>query len=342
MPAPPAPRDDAIDAVITWVDGNDPKHRAKLDAHLATLGRRPVEAAPTRYRSTGEIDWCVTSLLRHAPFLRRIHVVTDDQVPPIVERARVWPPALREKLVLVDHREVFAGHDDVLPTFNNRAIESVLHRIPGLAENFVYLNDDFMLIRRLQPQDWFRDGLPVLRGAFAPLPGRRVVDRLLDALRRAAGRPPSAPRAGHVFAQGLSARLAGFEKRFLPLAHQPHPMQRSVMQGFFDTHPDLLRSNVSPRLRSSTQFLPQVLFAHLRLAEGRAHVERETRLLYLKPASTSPARLQRKLRTADRDPRLLFACVQSLDEAPPETAQLTVDWLDRIIGRDPPTAASAG
>jgi hypothetical protein len=318
-----------IDAVVTWVDGEDPQHRAKLDAYLGSIGRRPAAAAPTRFRSAGEIDWCITSLLRHAPFLRRIHILTDAQVPPIVMRAA---PGLSDRVLVVDHRTVFAGHHEVLPTFNSLAIESVMHRIPGLAENFVYLNDDFMLIRPLAATDWFRDGMPVLRGSWARLPGPRLADRLRSLWGRASGRPLAPPRPGHMVAQALSARLAGFEHRFVPLAHQPHPMQRSVLERFFDTHPGLLERNIAPRLRDGTQFLPQGLAAHLALAAGRAHLEPDARLLYLKPASASPARLARQLRAAEGEARLLFACVQSLDEAAPAAQQQVIDALQRLIG----------
>jgi len=41
-------------------------------------------------------------------------------------------------------QEIFPRKDD-LPTFNSAAIECHLHRIPGLSENFLYFNDDFLL-----------------------------------------------------------------------------------------------------------------------------------------------------------------------------------------------------
>ena len=34
-----------------------------------------------------------------------------------------------------------------MPTFNSHAIESALHKIPGLAENFIYFNDDFLVTK---------------------------------------------------------------------------------------------------------------------------------------------------------------------------------------------------
>ena len=77
-----------IDAVITWVDGADPAHAARLAAFLGTSAR-PTAAHATRFSDAGEIEWCVASILRFAPWIRTIHVVTDRQVPPLVGPGRV-------------------------------------------------------------------------------------------------------------------------------------------------------------------------------------------------------------------------------------------------------------
>ena len=42
-----------------------------------------------------------------------------------------------------------------LPTYSSPAIESHLHRIPGLSKWFLYLNDDVMLGQNVWPQDFF-------------------------------------------------------------------------------------------------------------------------------------------------------------------------------------------
>lgn len=42
-----------------------------------------------------------------------------------------------------------------LPTFSSPAIETHLHRIPGLSEKFLYFNDDTMLGSQVWPDDWF-------------------------------------------------------------------------------------------------------------------------------------------------------------------------------------------
>ena len=57
-------------------------------------------------------------------------------------------------MTIIDHVQIFpnASH---LPTFNSRAIESHLHRIPGLSENFLYFNDDWLFIDHVCPDDYW-------------------------------------------------------------------------------------------------------------------------------------------------------------------------------------------
>ena len=79
----------------------------------------------------------------YAPWVRNIYLVTDDQVPD-------WLDTSCPDVKVVSHREIFANQAD-LPTFNSHAIESQIHRIEGLSEHFLYLNDDFFVGRPLSP-----------------------------------------------------------------------------------------------------------------------------------------------------------------------------------------------
>ena len=53
-----------------------------------------------------------------------------------------------------------------LPVFNSSLIEIYLHKIPDLADQFVYFNDDFFIINHLPKERFFRDGLPNDIAAF--------------------------------------------------------------------------------------------------------------------------------------------------------------------------------
>ena len=99
-----------VDAVIPWVDGSDPAHRQRLEACLERRGgSRPAAASTTRFHDAGELDWCVASILRFAPWLRHIHIVTDAQTPALIARLRGTPHAARVRVV--DHREMRALPD---------------------------------------------------------------------------------------------------------------------------------------------------------------------------------------------------------------------------------------
>ena len=83
---------DAIDVVIAWVDGRDPKHRAKRRWYLADPGgdAKPERMAISkrRFSDNDEIRFCLRSIRNYAPWIRTIWLVTDDQVPAAIDRRR--------------------------------------------------------------------------------------------------------------------------------------------------------------------------------------------------------------------------------------------------------------
>ncbi|MBX3697169.1 MAG: Stealth CR1 domain-containing protein [Dokdonella sp.] len=318
-----------IDAVITWVDGADPAHRQRLDAYLTGIGQsRPPSAERTRFNDAGEIDWCIRSILRFAPWFRRIHIVTDGQKPRILERLAGTPHA--ERFRVVDHAQIFRGHEQALPTFNSRSIITMLWRIEDLAEHFVYFNDDMFLLREVAPEDFFREGRVVQRGYWRQQAGHGAFARLASWIKRKRGVVET--RVGNLESQQLSARLAGFQDRYYRHYHNPYPMRCSTLQAFFAEHPELLEKNAGYRLRSSEQFKTEVVASHLELASDNALVDNRLHVVQLKPSEQLPMRVRRKMRKADADPNAAFVCVQSLEMAPAGVQQEIVEWLDRRIG----------
>ena len=58
-----------IDAVITWVDGNDPVHRRKRMTYAnPDMLLADDIAGDTRFVEVGEIAWCVASIKQVAMF----------------------------------------------------------------------------------------------------------------------------------------------------------------------------------------------------------------------------------------------------------------------------------
>jgi hypothetical protein len=136
-----------VDAVLCWVDGSDVSwiaQKAKYDQSLPL-----ADNGATRYTNCDELRFCLRSLADHAPWIRHVWVITAGQTPSW------WKPSAWASLV--DHRDIMPA--SALPTFNSLAIETCMHRIAGLAEHFIYLNDDFFFGKRVEPSDFFtKDG----------------------------------------------------------------------------------------------------------------------------------------------------------------------------------------
>lgn len=144
-----------VDIVYTWVDGSDPALAAKRAVYAPPGEERDsLSRGDCLFRDNEELRYSLRSLNRYAPWARRVFIVTDGQRPR-------WLKADHPGVRLVDHREIIPA--EYLPTFSSRVIEAFLHRIPGLAEHYVYFNDDVFLAAPCEPADFFSaNGLPYL------------------------------------------------------------------------------------------------------------------------------------------------------------------------------------
>lgn len=88
---------------------------------------------------------------RALPWIRKVHFVTWGHLPP-------WLNTEHPKLNIVRHEEFIPKA--YLPTFNSIVISVNIHRIPGLAEQFIYTNDDIYFLDRVTPEEYFQNGLP--------------------------------------------------------------------------------------------------------------------------------------------------------------------------------------
>ncbi len=99
-----------------------------------------------RYRDSGELRYSLRSLVKYAPWIRRIYIVTDNQIP-------YWLNLETDKLFVISHDQIFPNKSH-LPVFSSPAIESHLHLIPGLSKQFIYFNDDVLLGAPVLPEDF--------------------------------------------------------------------------------------------------------------------------------------------------------------------------------------------
>lgn len=151
-----------IDVVIAWVDGSDPEWRAEKSKWLKLEDEAAWSAWTTgelRYRDWGILKYWFRSIERNIPWVNRIHFVTWGHLP-------AWLDVSNPKLNVVNHEE-FIPHA-YLPTFNSRVIDVNLHRIEGLAEHFIYFNDDMYVMSPMKRTMFFRKGLPCDFAALGP------------------------------------------------------------------------------------------------------------------------------------------------------------------------------
>jgi len=140
-----------IDFVITWVDMNDPDWRAEFSKYSGHKDNSKNGVSKARFRDNGFLKYWFRGVAKFAPWVRTIYFVTNCKTPD-------WLDLDNPKLRIVHHKEIIPA--EYLPTFNSVVIERYMHRIPGLAEHFVYFNDDFYIINHIRKERFFRDGLP--------------------------------------------------------------------------------------------------------------------------------------------------------------------------------------
>ncbi|MFD5213456.1 Stealth CR1 domain-containing protein [Microbacterium sp. NPDC058345] len=145
-----------IDFVVTWVNDLDAEWQRRRSIASGSASASVSDSSDIRYRDWGLLRYWFRSVEKYCAWVRTIHLVTDTRLPE-------WLVSEHPKLNIVDGRAL-KGRD--VETFSSRSIESQLHRIEGLSEQYVYFNDDFFIGRPLSPDFFFRHGLPY--GVNAP------------------------------------------------------------------------------------------------------------------------------------------------------------------------------
>ena len=321
-PEPPDP----IDAVITWVDGDDPVLRAKRIKYLGEGAIAGAEA--TRFASADEIVYCVLSILKNAPWFENIYIVTDAQIPPVFEAVKQHFPEQLPKIKIIDHTEIFRGFAHHLPSFNSISISMLVHKIPDLNERFVFFNDDVFLVRDVKADEFFAANKPVLRGAWMGL-GLRGVELLRDTLNALMRVPKEQQRFGSKRVQLNAARVAGFSAKTFIAMHTPHPMRVSTMAGFAAHNQARFEKNLSFRVRHLSQIGTEALANHLELFRDNALVQSGKDTVYIRAEREPEAKVLAKLARIEQDPEIKILCVQSLDNAPQTVQTDITNWLNQ-------------
>ncbi|MER6452461.1 stealth family protein [Streptomyces sp900105245] len=243
-----------IDVVYTWVDGNDPVHAARRQAHLSDGTAPRIHARETgasRYTSHDELKYSLRSLQMYAPFVRTVYLVTDGQTPD-------WLDTSATGIQVIDHKDVFSD-PTALPVFNSHAIETQLHHIEGLSEHYLYFNDDVFV------------GRPVTAGHF--FHGNGIAKLPFSPFQLGLGAPHPDEPAPNAAGKNVRRLLLGEHARFTvnKFMHTPHPQIRSVMRDIEERFAEDVARTSRSRLRDTTDIaMGASLHHHHAYLTGRA------------------------------------------------------------------------
>ena len=206
-----------IDAVITYVNGADPKWQ---EQYAAVAGKEPSR----RYRDWGMLEWQVNSIRRYLPFIDKIFLVVA--LPSQV------PAGLEGKVEVVLHEDFIPGQ--YLPTFNCNTIEMFLYRIGEMSDKYLYINDDCIPVAP-GTEDEFFVGDKICRGfarhIFSPNMFKKIVRNTDMVARKAAGLAPSPV--------------------FIRPQHSPSPQVKSIGEELMDKVGEELLTSLTPFRREN-------------------------------------------------------------------------------------------
>ena len=149
-----------VDVVITWVDGNDTSWQIEKNKYKEPVNECDIEE-DTRFRDWDNLQYILRGIEEFMPWVRKVHLVTWGHLPK-------WINKECPKLNIVKHEDFIP--EKYLPTFNSNTIDLNLHRIDGLAEHFIYFNDDMFVVKPTTKQDFFVEGKPRDMAAISPQP----------------------------------------------------------------------------------------------------------------------------------------------------------------------------
>ncbi|KAL5007073.1 hypothetical protein ScPMuIL_015879 [Solemya velum] len=129
------------------IDGKEPTlSSANLIWDLRDFSR-DEDVSASRFQDNEELRYSLRSVEMFAPWVRNIYIVTNGQIP-------YWLNLEHPRLKIITHDEIFDNKSH-LPTFGSPAIEANIHKIPGLSDKFIYMNDDVLFGVEVWPDDFF-------------------------------------------------------------------------------------------------------------------------------------------------------------------------------------------
>ena len=236
-----------VDVVYTYVDSTDENWKNDWSGIFGI-----DQYDPNRYESHDELKYSLRSINQYMPWVHRIYIVSNCNPP-------AWLNTSHEKIVWVDHHEII--DEKYLPTFNSHVIESFLHRIKGLADNFVYFNDDVFVNTIKHKTDFF-----VYKNMSINFREPYDIAFWTDAI--------IGDEIGYKNAvcnvQELLFKNFGYRPRYL-MQHAPHPVVKSVCCEMEDLFKENFANTREHKIRSKEDLnILSFLYPHYAFIHGKS------------------------------------------------------------------------
>lgn len=257
-----------IDFVIPWVDDNDPEWQKEYKQYAHE--EQGIDASEARYRDWETLRYWFRGVEKYASWVNKIHFITNGQLPE-------WINKEHPKLNLVKHSDYIDKKH--LPVFSVHPIEMNLHRIDGLAEHFVYFNDDCFIINHVSPTRFFRKGIPCDMAIGSTIQSDKIMGHItlndLDVINDNFNKRQCIkynitkwfnPCYGTYMLRTLAVlpwpRFSGFVDQ-----HMPQPFRKDTFREVWAACPEILGNTTSHKFRSVTD-VNMWLYRYWRLAQG--------------------------------------------------------------------------
>lgn len=211
------------DVVLTYVDGTD-----KIWAHdyliYSRIHKTKYEPNSVRFRSWNNLKYVLRSIAECVPFINNLYIIVscETQIPEFVNRKTVN---------IVYHNNIIP--EQYLPTFNSNTIEMFMHNIPGLYENFIYLNDDMFFVNVCNENDYFDENDEPIVNVYETLLSKKNT---------------------YTLSLKNTMNLANLEnKEFIPFSpksifrsdHSPNPMKVSLWKYYWNKYEEELDNSIT-------------------------------------------------------------------------------------------------
>ncbi|KAF9433624.1 Xanthine phosphoribosyltransferase 1 [Entomortierella beljakovae] len=240
-----------IDLIYTWVNGSEPElqevkeHYKGLSLFFKELKNitssktekpdtkspenNDKDASKHRFRDNGELKYSVRSVAQYggSSVIRKSFILATEVIDKVTGQKRHQTPSwldqekARGALEVVPHSKIYDNNES-LPSFNSLSIESQMHHVPGLADIFVYLNDDVFFGKKINMADFWT---PVYGFVFHLSTSTKVNSNILNSTLTSSNvdEAPSLEYTNAILSMQFGHRRRAY------LAHIPHILSVPIM-----------------------------------------------------------------------------------------------------------------